>query len=261
MLGALAGDIIGSVYERAHVKVTDFPLFTDGSTFTDDSVLTVAVADSLLQGRPYDDNLRAFYRFYPKAGYGHLFSQWGRDDALGPYQSYGNGSAMRVSPVAYVHDSLEEVLREAEASAAVTHDHPDGVAGAQAVAAAVFLARSGADKAGIKAYVEESFAYDLDRSIDAIRPGYRFDATCPGSVPEAIIAFLESSDFLDAIRRAVSLGGDADTQAAIAGAIAEAFYEGVPEAIETEVHARLDRRLSGITRDFKARYLAGGYRL
>ena len=261
MLGAIAGDIIGSVYERSHVKVTDFPLFPEGATFTDDSVLTAAVADCLLHDRAYDENLRKFYRFYPNAGYGYLFSRWGRSDDLGPYNSFGNGSAMRVSPVAYAHDSLDAVLAEAEASATVTHDHPEGVAGAKAVAAAIFLARRGAGKAEIKAYVAGTFAYDLDRSIEEIRPSYSFDATCPGSVPEAIIAFLESSDFLDAVRRAVSLGGDADTQAAVAGAIAEAFYEGVPAEIESEVFARLDERLAGVTRNFRERYLVEGYRL
>ena len=261
MLGAIAGDVIGSVYEQKHVKVTDFALFSEASRFTDDSVMTAAVADALLHGRPYADNLRTFYRHYPKAGYGYLFSSWGRGEIAEPYQSYGNGSAMRVSPVAYIHDDLDAVLAEAAASAAVTHDHPDGLAGAKAVAAAIFLARAGADKAAIKAWLDERFAYDLDRRLDDIRPDYRFDATCPGSVGEAILAFLESTDFESAVRLAVSLGGDADTQAAIAGAIAEAYYQGVPEAIEAEVFACLDSRLAGVTRNFRARYLAGGYRL
>ena len=257
MLGAIAGDVIGSVFEQRHVKTTDFPLFTEESRFTDDSVLTAAVADALLQGRSYEENLRTFYRFYPRAGYGYLFGSWGRGEISEPYQSYGNGSAMRVSPVAYVHDDLGSVLAEAEASAMVTHDHPDGVAGAKAVAAAVFLARRGADKAAVKAYLSENFAYDLERRLDEIRPDYRFDATCPGSVGEAVIAFLESSDFESAVRLAVSLGGDADTQAAIAGAIAEPFYGGVPEPIRTEVFARLDSRLAGVTRNFRARFLVG----
>ncbi len=261
MLGAIAGDVIGSVYEHRQVKLTDFPLFSEGSRFTDDSVLTAAVADALLQGRPYAENLRAFYRHYPGAGYGYLFGAWGRGEIAEPYQSFGNGSAMRVSPVAYVHDDLDAVLAEAEASAVVTHDHPDGVAGAKAVAAAIFLARSGADKAAIKAYLDAHFAYDLDRRLDDLRPDYRFDATCPGSVGEAILAFLESTDFESAVRLAVSLGGDADTQAAIAGSIAEAYYQGVPAEIEAEIFARLDGRLAGITRDFRERYLAGGYRL
>ncbi len=261
MLGAIAGDVIGSVYEQKHVKVTDFPLFSEASRFTDDSVMTVAVADALLHGRPYEDNLRTFYRHYPKAGYGYLFGAWGRGEIAEPYQSYGNGSAMRVSPVAYVHDDLDAVLAEAAASAAVTHDHPDGVAGAKAVAAAIFLARAGEDKAAIKAWLGETFAYDLDRRLDDVRPDYRFDATCPGSVGEAILAFLESTGFESAVRLAVSLGGDADTQAAIAGSIAEAYYEGIPEEIEAEVFARLDSRLAGVTRNFRARYLAGGYRL
>ena len=260
MLGAIAGDIIGSVYERRHIKVTDFPLFSDGSRFTDDSVLTAAVAEALLQGRPYEESLRDFYRRYPRAGYGYLFGAWGRGEITEPYQSFGNGSAMRVSPVAYVHDSLDAVLAEAEASARVTHDHPDGLAGARAVAAAIFLARAGKDKAEIKAYLAENSSYDLDQSLEAIRPDYRFDATCPGSVGEAILAFLESTDFESALRLAVSLGGDADTQAAIAGSIAEAYYEGIPEEIETEVFARLDARLGGVARSFRERYLVGGYR-
>jgi len=261
VLGAIAGDVIGSVYEQKHVKVMDFPLFGEASCFTDDSVMTVAVADALLHDRPYEDNLRVFYRHYPGAGYGYLFGAWGRGEITEPYQSFGNGSAMRVSPVAYAHDDLDAVLAEAEASAAVTHDHADGVAGAQAVAAAIFLARSGADKAAIKAYLDETFAYDLDRRLDDIRPDYRFDVTCPGSVGEAILAFLESTDFESAVRLAVSLGGDADTQAAIAGSIAEAYYKGVPTAIEAEVFARLDDRLAGVTRNFRERYLSEGYRL
>lgn len=256
MLGAIAGDIIGSIYERRPIKVTDFPLFGEGARFNDDSVLTAAVAEALLEGRAYEESFRDFYRRYPRAGYGYLFSAWGRGEIAEPYQSFGNGSAMRVSPVAYVHDTLEAVLEEAEASARVTHDHPDGIAGAKAVAAAVFLARADRDKAEIKAYLKESHYYDLERRLDGIRPDYRFDVTCPGSVGEAILAFLESTDFESVVRLAVSLGGDADTQAAIAGSIAEPFYGGVPAPIQAEIFARLDSRLAGVTHKFQERYLA-----
>lgn len=250
MLGALAGDIIGSRFEWANHKSKDFDLFTEESRFTDDTVHTVALAESLLDGRPYGELLRAAYRLYPNAGYGGRFRAWAIGEENRPYGSYGNGSAMRVSPVAWFYDDLEAVLEGARRSAVVTHDHPEGIKGAQAVAAGIFLGRSGAGKHAIRAFVEERFGYDLSASLDSIRPGYTFDATCQGSVPEAFIAFFEGEDFEDTLRNAVSLGGDSDTLACIAGSLAEGFYGAVPEAIAGEVWRRLDERLAAVVRRF-----------
>jgi ADP-ribosylglycohydrolase len=231
LLGAIAGDIIGSAYENVRTKRKDFRLITPLSTYTDDTVLTVAVADAILRGRAYGPALKAYARRRPFRGYGPRFLRWAVMPGIKPYNSLGNGSAMRVSPVAHAFRTEEEVLEQAKRSAECTHDHPEGVKGAQAVALAVFMARRGADKRDIRAAVSGRFGYDLSRTVDEIRPFYAMDPTCPGSVPEAVVAFLDSADFEDAVRNAVSLGGDADTQAAIAGAIAEAFYKGVPEYI------------------------------
>jgi ADP-ribosylglycohydrolase len=254
MIGAIAGDIIGSVCEGRPIKRKAFPLFSPASHFTDDTVLTVAVADALLYGHAYRGALKAYYRRYPDRGFGGSFALWAASDAIEPYGSYGNGAAMRVSPVAWARASLEAVLAEARASAEVTHNHPEGVKGAQATAAAVFLARSGADKGAIRDYLEGQFGYDLHRRLDEIRPAYDFDVSCQGSVPEAIIAFLESSGFEDAVRNAVSLGGDSDTQACIAGGIAEAFYGGVPDDIQRAVAEELDVDLADVTRAFCERF-------
>ena len=250
MLGALAGDIIGSRFEWANYKSKDFDLFTEASRFTDDTVHTVALAESLLDGRPYGELLRAAYRLFPDAGYGGRFRAWAIGEENRPYGSYGNGSAMRVSPVAWFYDDLEAVLEGAWRSAVVTHDHPEGIKGAQAVAAGIFLGRSGIGKEEIRTFVEERFGYDLSASLDSIRPGYTFDATCQGSVPEAFIAFFEGEDFEDTLRNAVSLGGDSDTLACIAGSLAEGFYGAVPEAIAGEVWRRLDERLAAVVRRF-----------
>ncbi len=250
MLGAIAGDVVGSVYEGRPVKRTDFPLLAPGSRFTDDTVLSVAVADVLLHGGDYSRTFKAYFRRYADRGFGGTFALWAASDVTGPYGSYGNGSAMRVSPVGWARVSLEAVLAEAGASAAVTHDHAEGIKGAQATAAAVFLARSGEHKSAIREYVQSQFGYDLDRRLAVIRPGYGFDVSCQGSVPEAIIAFLESDSFEDAVRNAVSLGGDSDTQACIAGGVAEAFYGGVPEAIRSAVMDRLDSDLLSVVREF-----------
>jgi ADP-ribosylglycohydrolase len=250
MIGAIAGDIIGSFYERHRIKTKDFPLFPAGSRFTDDTVLTVALADAILSGKDYDGLMREYYRNYPHAGYGGLFRQWAQDPGSGPYNSFGNGSAMRISPVGFACTTLEDVLDKARVYTESTHNHPEGVKGAQAVAAAIFLARTAHSKQEIKTYVETSFGYDLSRTLETIRPGYRFDVTCQGSVPEAIIAFLESSGYEDAVRNAVSLGGDSDTQACITGGIAQAFYGGVPEAIEKKAMEILDPQLRSVTRRF-----------
>jgi len=255
MLGAIAGDIIGSVYERNPVKNRNFNLFSSDSIFTDDTVLSVAVAKVLLSERQdYQKAFREFHQRYPHQGYGYGFTCWVQSDSNNPYYSYGNGSAMRVNPVGWAFDSLPEVLHEAEKSAIVTHNHNEGIKGAQAVAAAIFLARTGHSKASIKGYLSKAFQYDLDRTLDEIRPDYSFNVSCQGSVPESIIAFLESNDYEEAVRNAISLGGDSDTMACIAGAIAEAFYKYIDTVIIAEVFERLPVDLSTITRQFTGKY-------
>ncbi|MFP4476182.1 MAG: ADP-ribosylglycohydrolase family protein [Desulfatibacillaceae bacterium] len=254
MLGAIAGDMVGSVYEGRPVKTTDFPLFLNHSRYTDDSVLTVAVGHAILEDRDYASALREFGQRHPRAGYGGTFIRWLADESMGSYNSWGNGSAMRVSAVGHAWDTVDEVLEQAKRSAEVTHDHPEGIKGAQAVALAVLMARQGADKDGIRREVSERFGYDMSRSLDHIRPGYGFDVSCQGSVPEALIAFLESDDFEGALRNAVSLGGDADTQACVAGAVAQPFYGGVPAAVAEEVGKRLPPDLAEILERFGRRY-------
>jgi ADP-ribosylglycohydrolase len=239
MIGVIAGDVIGSVHEHGLIKSTDFPLLDPLSRFTDDTVLTVATAHAILTGTPYDVAYRDFGRQYPHAGYGGSFYRWLLAEEPRPYGSWGNGSAMRVTPVGLAFDSVDDVLREAERSAAVTHNHIEGIKGAQATALAVFMARSGASKDDIRTDLLQRFGYDLRRTVDQIRPTYQWDVSCQRSVPEAIIAFLDSSDVEDAIRLAVSLGGDADTQAAIAGGIAEAFYKRMPDGMVSAVRERL----------------------
>jgi ADP-ribosylglycohydrolase len=254
MLGAIAGDVIGSVHESTRTKTKDFPLLTPESRFTDDTVLTVAVADCLLHRRDYVDALHEYFHAYPNAGYSGTFYLWASSRRRKPYKSWGNGAAMRVSPVAYVGKTLDEVLAEAKRSAVVTHDHEQGIRGAQATAAAVFLARTGSTKEQIRRFIEERFDYFLDETLDDLRPTYQFDASCQWSVPQSIIAFLESTGFEDAVRNAVSLGGDADTMACIAGSIAEAYYGGVPAAIAVPVLAKLDDRLRSVVREFGEYY-------
>ncbi len=254
MLGAIAGDIIGSVYEWHNVKTTVFPLFDKRCHFTDDSVLTVAVADCLLHGGSYAENFKKYYRFYPDAGYGGMFRRWAKSETMEAYNSFGNGSAMRVSPIGFAFDTTEEVMVESEQSAVVTHNHPEGIKGAQTTAMAILLARKGESKAEIKRYIENHFKYDLSRHLDEIREGYAFNETCQGSVPEATTAFLESDDYEDAIRKAVSLGGDSDTIACITGGIAHAFYGGVPHQISENVYSILDDRLATIVRQFCQTY-------
>ncbi|MGV3720049.1 MAG: ADP-ribosylglycohydrolase family protein [Actinomycetota bacterium] len=250
MLGAIAGDVIGSVYEASPIKTTEFPLFDPGCRFTDDTVLTVALADTLLSGGDYVDALHEYFHLYPDAGYGGTFYRWARAGCREPYNSWGNGSAMRVSPLAFVHETLAEVLDAAERSAAVTHSHPEGVKGAQAIAAAIFLARKQSSKDEIRVYVRRTFGYGLYVPLEQIRPSYRFDVSCQGSVPVAIMAFLESESYEDAVRKAISVGGDADTLACMAGGIAQAYYGGVPEAIATRTMDFLDERLSAVVLEF-----------
>lgn len=250
MLGAIAGDIIGSIYEKQPVKHTDFPLFQADSHYTDDTVLTVAIADCLLNNKPIADNIKSFARAHPTAGYGGTFIRWMTGIIKGPYNSWGNGSAMRVSPVAFAYEELGEVVEMAEKTAAVTHNHPEGIKGAQAVAAAVYLARSGFGRALIKDHIERIYGYDLSPTLEEIRPSYTFDVSCQGSVPQSIIAFLESTSWESAVRNAVSLGGDSDTMACIAGAIAEAFYGGVPVEVEVEVMKRLPEDFKQLVEQF-----------
>lgn len=251
MIGALAGDIIGSIYEHHPIKSLDFPLFSPYSKFTDDTVMSLAVARALLENGDYGREMKLLGRAYPNAGYGGNFIHWLFEDEIKPYQSWGNGSAMRVSPIGYYFGTEEEVLREAGASASVSHDHPEGIKGAQSVALAILLARQGASKEEIRDRIQADFNYDLNRNVDDIRPVYHFDVSCQGSVPEAIIAFLDSSDYESAVRLAVSLGGDADTLACIAGGIAGAFYGGVPEPIQREVRGRLTADLLEILDEFE----------
>ncbi|HIK06615.1 MAG TPA: ADP-ribosylglycohydrolase family protein [Trichormus sp. M33_DOE_039] len=263
MLGAIAGDIIGSVYEGNSLKSKDFPLFGRQCRFTDDTVLTVAVADVILHtdqfptSSQYIDQFQWYYSRYQYAGYGRNFSNWAKSHSRQPYNSFGNGAAMRVSPIGFAINDLETVLREAKRSAEVTHNHPEGIKGAQATAAAIFLARTGYDQVGIKSYIQTNFGYNLERTLDQIRPKYQYDATSLGSVPQAIIAFLESTNFEDAIRNAISLGGDSDTIACITGGIAQAYYGGVPPAIAQQTLAHLDEHLCSTTEKFIYKYGEG----
>lgn len=254
MLGAIAGDIIGSVHEHRATKTTRFTLFHPLCQFTDDTVLTVALAESLLRGESYVELLKRYYRRYPRAGFGGNFIRWASSERSEPYNSWGNGSAMRVSPVGFAFDSMDEVLEQAKKSAEVTHNHPEGIKGAQAVAAAIFMARTGKTKEEIKNYVESTFDYDLSTPLEDIRPRYCFEVSCQSSVPQSIRAFLESGDFERAVRLAISLGGDADTMACIAGGIAQAFYGGVPEPIRQKVFEILDEPLAAIAREFTEVY-------
>lgn len=251
MWGAIVGDIIGSVYERFPLKKEQFPLWVADSRITDDTVLSVAVAHAILTDGDYGAAIKSFGRQYPHAGYGGSFRRWLRSDSNDPYYSWGNGSAMRVSPVGFAFDSYEEVLKQAEKSAVVTHNHPEGIKGAQAVALAIFLARQGADKDSIRASIAARFGYDLSASLAEIRPGYRFDVSCQGTVPPALTAFFESTSVEDAIRKAVSLGGDSDTLACIAGAVAEAAYGGVPEELVEQARGRIPNDLLGVIDRFQ----------
>lgn len=239
MLGAIAGDMIGSIYEFDAIKTREFPLFHRDSFFTDDTVLTVATMEVLMEKGDYAETYRRYFRAYPDRGYGGRFHRWAKGEFEGPYNSFGNGSAMRVSPVGWHLDTLEGVLAEAKRSAEVTHNHPEGIKGAQAVAAVVFMARNGVGMNEMRTYVEKKFGYDMSRTVDEIRPAYAFDETCQGSVPQALTAFLEAEGFEDAVRNAVSIGGDTDTIAAIAGSVAEAAF-GMPGIIKERVLDILD---------------------
>ncbi len=254
MFGAIAGDVIGSVYEVYPIKTVDFPMFQKLSTFTDDTVLTVATAYAILEKMDYASAYKNFGRRYPHAGYGGAFFSWMFQENSPPYYSWGNGSAMRVSPVGFAFETLDQVLHEARCSAQVSHNHPEGIKGAQASALAVFLARKQESRSTIRKKIAQRFQYDLARTVESIRPHYRFDVSCQGSVPEAIIAFLDSNDFESAIRNAISLGGDSDTLACIAGGIAHAFYRKVPDYIKRGVRERLPEEFLEIIDSFEKNY-------
>ena len=257
MLGAVVGDIIGSSYEFVDMKRYDFDLLPQGSRFTDDSVMTIAVAHWLAH---YDEEgltkeqlistMKEFGRNYPFAGYGSSFNCWLWSENPRPYNSWGNGAAMRVSPVGLYAKTLNEALDLAKLTAEVSHNHPEGIKGAQAVAAAVWMAKHGHTKEEIRDYITNNFRYNLTRTVDEIRPTYQWDVSCQGSVPESIACFLEGKDFEDVVRLAVSLGGDADTLGAIAGSIAACIYS-IPEHIAIECEKRLPTDLLKIMRDFE----------
>lgn len=258
MYGAILGDIIGSPYEfDMGNKSKEFPLFSKNSMFTDDTVMTIAVAEAFMDAPDDEETIRKrliqsmqkWGRLYPNAGYGLRFSDWLDSDDPQPYNSWGNGSAMRVSSVAWLFDELNTVRRMARISAGVSHNHPEGIKGAEATASAIFLARTGSSKADIKAYIEAQFGYDLSRTCDEIRPCYHHVESCQETVPEAITAFLEGNSFEDVMRTAVSLGGDCDTLTAIAGSIAEGFY-GVPEMLKQECRTRLTKDLRDVLSRF-----------
>ncbi|MBE6595433.1 MAG: ADP-ribosylglycohydrolase family protein [Ruminococcaceae bacterium] len=267
MLGAVFGDVVGSVYEFHNIKTKEFPLFGEGCFFTDDTVMTVAVAEALLDYTPGEPRerlqarlvrlMREYGRRYPDAGYGGRFSEWLRRPEMGAYHSLGNGSAMRVAPVAYVATSPEEATALATATAEVTHDHPEGIKGAVATAGTVYLAANGASKAEILAFLRRY--YPMTRTVDEIRPTYAFNETCEATVPEAMQAFLESTSFEDAIRTGISLGGDSDTLCAICGSVAEAYY-GMTEGEQQQALSYLDAPLTQVTERFLEKYPRCGRR-
>lgn len=256
LYGEIIGDIVGSPYEGRFrvIKTKNFPLFGEDCRFTDDTVLTIAVAEALLDGSAdefdFAGSMQAWGRKYIHVGFSKSFRQWLLEDVPKPYKKKSNGSAMRVSPVGWFFDTLEHTRRVARSSAEVSHNTPEGIFGAESVASAIFLARNNSSKDEIKAYVEKNFGYDLSRTLDEIRPNYYPIVACAGSVPEAIIAFLESENFEDAIRNAVSLGGDSDTLAAIAGSIAEAFYQ-IPDDLIVEAQRRLPEDMREVLMRFK----------
>jgi ADP-ribosylglycohydrolase len=250
MLGAIVGDIVGSVYEFNNHKSKDFPLFREDSKFTDDTILTIATADAFLhQGWDFAGKYREYGKKYPSS-YGNRFQDWIDEVITGPYDSFGNGSAMRVSPVAWFEKHDHRVMELAKRSAEVTHNHPEGIKGAQATAMAILWARHGVPRNRIRRDIETQFGYDTSISVDELRETYQYNETCQRTVPEAFRCFYEATDFEDAIRNAISIGGDSDTLAAITGSMAEAKW-GVPEEIEREALSRLDKHLRDVLETFK----------
>jgi len=252
MFGAIVGDIIGSKFEFKNTSEKDFPLFSETSKFTDDTILTCATAEKLLFSTNYQDTYRRYSVIYANSGFGGGFKKWVASKNPVPYNSYGNGSAMRVSPVGWAFDKQEDVLEEAKRSAEVTHSHPEGIKGAQAIALAIFLARQGKSKKDITFEVGVECDYDFSLTVDAIPR--KFDVSCQGTIPICFAVFNETDNFEDAIRTAISLGGDSDTNAAIVGSIAEAFYGEIPIAMVEEAKTRLPFLLRYITDYFYRRY-------
>ena len=252
MIGAIAGDMIGSPYERYPIKHTNFDLVV--SAFTDDTVLTIAIAYSILNEADIASSLKKLAEKYYNLPYGGGFRRWIRSWDNKPYNSFGNGSAMRVSPVGFAYDSVEEVLHQAKRTAEVTHNHPEGIKGARATALAIYLARIGQSKETIRKEITDWFSYDLNRTVDEIRPNYSFDVTCQGSVPESIVAFLDSNSWEDAVKKSISLGGDADTMACITGGIAQAYYKKIPENIVEAVRNKLPPDLREILDKFNNKF-------
>ena len=261
MLGAIIGDIVGSRFEWDNIKTKEFELFTNKSFVTDDSIMTLAVAKAILLSQKdlsqlnhlTVQSMQEVGRPYPNCGYGGMFQQWMYSDNPKPYHSFGNGAAMRVSPCGFAADSLEEAIKLSQAVTEVTHNHPEGLKGAEATVVAIFLARTGHSIADIKQHISQNY-YSMDFSLDSIRDTYQFNETCQETVPQAIMAFLESTSFEDAIRNAISIGGDSDTLAAITGGIAQAFY-GIPGEIRQTALSYLDAPLLKIFQDFEAIYL------
>ena len=262
MFGAIYGDVIGSYYEVHCTKDFDFP-FQKESTFTDDSVLTAAVCKAILnnpepitrfgvrrRAKEYGGLYRQYYGYFPNAGFGNMFAQWARNPHAANGHSYANGAAMRVVPIGYVYETLEQTLLQVKSSCLSTHSNAEAIDGASAVATAVFMARHGESKETIKAYLQKKYRYDLSVPLSDIRATHKFDSRTSYSVPPAIIAFLESTDYESAVRNAVSLGGDADTQACIAGGIAEAFYGEIPEDIRRFCDRKIDSSIRQVVREF-----------
>ena len=252
MIGAIAGDMIGSPYERYPIKHTNFDPVV--SAFTDDTVLTIAIAYSIFNQADIASSLKKFAEKYYNLPYGGGFRRWIRSWDNRPYNSFGNGSAMRVSPVGFAYDSIDDVLHQAKRTAEVTHNHPEGIKGARATALAIYLARMGESKDTIRNEITERFSYNLNRTVDEIRPNYSFDVTCQGSVPESIVAFLDADSWEDAVKKSISLGGDADTMACITGGIAQAYYKEIPENIAEDVRNRLPPDLREVLNEFNVKY-------
>lgn len=253
MLGAIYGDMCGSFFEHHNHKSKQVELWTHVSRFTDDTVLTVATMEALMGSMDFSERYRSYFLRYPHAGFGSGFAAWAMSGSDEPYNSFGNGSAMRVSPVAWVCETLDEVLTVARATAEVTHNHPEGIKGAQAIACAIFLTRKGKSREEVRDYIESAFSYDLSEPLSSIRAWYRFDVSCQGSVPQAIRAWLESDGLEDAIRNAISIGGDSDTLACMAGGIAEAEY-GLTDNERHRVFSRLDPGLGKVVKGFYERF-------
>lgn len=254
ILGAIAGDIIGSIYEMKEIDSFDFDFYDERCRFTDDTILTVAVADCILHQKDFSKTIWEYGRKYPGRGFGGTFRKWLKSEDRIPYNSFGNGSAMRASAVGFAYDDLEQVLDVAKQSAEVTHNHPEGIKGAQATAAAVFLARTGHSKDKIREYISQTFQYDLNFTVESLRPHYGFDVSCQGSVPQAIVSFLDSTDYENAIRLGISLNGDSDTIACIAGGIAAAYYQEIPKEVVEFVVGKLDEELLEVTLEFEKIY-------